>query len=71
MAAAGGVQAALRAEPWPSGLELRVRIGVHAGETQERDGNYFGPAVNRAARLMAVAHGGQTFAVAGGGRTVG
>jgi predicted ATPase len=36
-----------------------VRIGVHSGEAEERDGNYFGPAVNRAARLHAIAHGGQ------------
>jgi predicted ATPase len=42
-------------------VDLRVRIGVHAGAAQERDGNYFGPAVNRAARLMAVGHGGQTL----------
>ena len=39
---------------------LRVRIGVHCGEAFERDGDYFGPVVNRAARLMAAAHGGQT-----------
>jgi predicted ATPase/class 3 adenylate cyclase len=36
-----------------------VRMGVHTGEAEERGGDYFGPAVNRAARLMAVGHGGQ------------
>lgn len=38
---------------------LRIRIGIHTGETEARDGDYFGPAVNRAARLMARASGGQ------------
>jgi predicted ATPase/class 3 adenylate cyclase len=36
-----------------------VRMGVHTGEAEERAGNYFGPSVNRAARLMAIGHGGQ------------
>ncbi|HSR20399.1 MAG TPA: adenylate/guanylate cyclase domain-containing protein [Anaerolineales bacterium] len=40
---------------------LRVRIGVHTGEAQARGGDYYGPALNRAARLMAVGHGGQTL----------
>src|ERR1700694_3171322 len=48
------VQAAVLAMDLP-----RVRMGIHTGEAVERDGDYFGPAVNRAARLMAVAHGGQ------------
>ena len=34
-------------------------MGIHAGEAQERDGNYFGATVNRTARLMAAGHGGQ------------
>jgi predicted ATPase/class 3 adenylate cyclase len=38
---------------------LRVRMGVHTGEAVERDGDYFGPTVNRAARIMGLAHGGQ------------
>jgi class 3 adenylate cyclase len=33
---------------------IGVRMGIHTGEVQERDGDYFGPAVNRAARIMAV-----------------
>ena len=51
---------------------LRVRMGLHTGEVDERDGDYFGPAVNRAARIMAAGHGGQmlvsaaTAAVTGG-----
>lgn len=38
---------------------LRVRMAIHAGGAQERDGNYLGPVVNRAARLLDLAHGGQ------------
>jgi predicted ATPase/DNA-binding SARP family transcriptional activator len=48
-------------EPWPGGVELRLRIGLHTGETDERAKSYFGPAVNAAARLAAVGHGGQTL----------
>ena len=44
---------------WPEGIELRVRIAVHTGEAELRDGDYFGPTVNRTARLRATAHGGQ------------
>ena len=43
-------------------VELRVRIALHTGEAQLRDeGNYFGLALNRCARLRAIAHGGQTL----------
>ena len=52
-------QQELQAEPWPHDLVLRVRMGVHTGEAQERDGNYFGSAVNRAARVASAGHGGQ------------
>jgi class 3 adenylate cyclase len=47
-------------EAWDETGPLRVRIGIHTGEADCRDGDYFGPALNRTARLMAVAHGGQT-----------
>ena len=40
---------------------LRVRMGIHTGEVVERDGDYFGAAVNRTARLMALGHGGQVL----------
>ena len=46
---------------WGSWPALSVRIGLHQGEAEERDHNYFGPTVNQAARVMAVAHGGQTL----------
>ena len=41
------------------GLPLALRCGLHAGPGQARDNDYFGPEVNRAARIMAAAHGGQ------------
>jgi predicted ATPase/DNA-binding SARP family transcriptional activator/class 3 adenylate cyclase len=57
--AAEAAQRTLIAEPWPEGATVRVRMAFHIGECEERDGDYFGPAVNRVARLTAVAHGGQ------------
>ena len=36
-----------------------MRIGVHTGDAELRDGDYHGPALNRAARLMSIGHGGQ------------
>src|SRR5215213_1977891 len=45
VAAAIEAQRALLCELWPPGLELRVRIGLHTGEAEERDGDYFGPPV--------------------------
>src|SRR5262245_36507620 len=52
-------QRVLSAERWDGIGPPRVRMGMHTGESQERAGDYFGSAVNRAARLVAVAHGGQ------------
>ncbi len=52
-------QRALAAESWPDPVEIRDRMGLHSGECVERDGDFFGPTVNRAARLEATAHGGQ------------
>ena len=57
--AAGFAQRQLDATEWGETEPLRVRMGVHTGETAFRDGDYFGSAVNRAARLMSIAHGGQ------------
>ncbi len=59
--AALAAQRALQSEQWPSGAEIRVRMGLHVGAAHERDGDYFGPAVNRAARLMGLAHGSQVL----------
>ncbi|MDQ3912403.1 MAG: protein kinase [Actinomycetota bacterium] len=38
---------------------LEVRMALHTGATEERDGDYFGPPVNRVARLLSAGHGGQ------------
>ncbi len=43
-------------------VNFLVRMGLHTGEAIERDRNYFGSEVNRAARLMSLAHGGQVLA---------
>jgi predicted ATPase/class 3 adenylate cyclase len=57
--AAVEAQRALAAEPWPDGIELRVRMGLHAGEAQQSGGTLVGLDINRAARIAAAAHGGQ------------
>ena len=57
--AAIAAQRALDGEAWPSPAPLRVRMGLHTGVASLRDGDYFGSSLNRAARLMGVAHGGQ------------
>jgi predicted ATPase/class 3 adenylate cyclase len=59
VAAALDAQRALAAEDFSAVGGLRVRIAVHSGTTHERDGDYFGPTVNRVARLLAVVHGEQ------------
>jgi predicted ATPase/class 3 adenylate cyclase len=52
-------QARLARESWGTARPLKVRMGLHTGEADLREGDYFGTAVNRAARLTAVGHGGQ------------
>jgi len=65
LGAATDAQRALAAEPWTRfGAEftdLRVRMGLHAGKAEARGGDYFGPALNRSARLMSAGHGGQVL----------
>ena len=60
--AAMEAQSQLGSEPWPPLAPIRVRMGLHTGEAQERGGDYFGAAVNRAARIMSAGHGGQILA---------
>src|SRR5581483_8510548 len=64
--AAAGTAAALEAQrgfqsaEWAAGdAPLRVRMALHSGIAEQRDGDFFGPPLNRAARLLATAHGGQ------------
>src|SRR5579859_4519531 len=54
-------QRALAAQPWPGGVSLRVRMGLHTGEAQVSSANYVGLDVHRAARIAAAAHGGQVL----------
>ena len=60
-AAAAALQASCFSEPWLLPAPLRIRIALHTGEADLRDGDYYGTAVNRCARLRSVAHGGQTL----------
>lgn len=60
-AAAIELQDAIFQEPWPLAEPMRIRISLHTGEAELRDGDYFGRAVNRAARLRSQASGGQTL----------
>jgi class 3 adenylate cyclase len=52
-------QQAIQAEDWGEVGEIRVRMGLHTGDVQVRGEHYFGPALFRCARLMAIGHGGQ------------
>jgi predicted ATPase len=62
IASAVDAQRALAAEAWPTDIgALAVRMALHAGAAEERDGDYFGPVVNRVARLLAAGHGGQVL----------
>ena len=46
---------------WPGAMPVRVRMGVHTGVVERRDGNYFGPTLNRTTRLADAGHGGQVL----------
>ena len=59
VSAAISAQRTLLAEAWPASCAIRVRIGIHTGEAETRGGDYFGPTVNRAARVMSAGHGSQ------------
>jgi class 3 adenylate cyclase len=60
--AASEAQRRMAAEPWPDGVAVRIRIGVHTGEPARTvDGGYAGVDVSHAARLCAAGHGGQVL----------
>jgi predicted ATPase len=59
--AAVAAQVALQSEPWPESLPIKVRMALHTGAVEVRDDDYFGQPLNRTARLLATAHGGQTL----------
>jgi predicted ATPase/class 3 adenylate cyclase len=61
LAAVAAAQAALAGAAWPDTVVIRVRMGIHTGTASERGGDYFGSAVNKAARVMAAGHGGQVL----------
>ena len=60
--AAADIQRRLAAEQWPTSEPILVRVAVHTGLAQAREGDFFGPALNRTARLLAIGHGGQVLA---------
>jgi hypothetical protein len=51
----------LLSEEWEETGPLKVRMALHTGTAEERDGDYFGPTLNRAARLLSSGHGGQVL----------
>jgi WD40 repeat protein/class 3 adenylate cyclase len=61
LAAAVSATRALASEPWPGGLQVSVRFGLHTGEAERRGADYYGPTLAVAARLRGQADGGQVF----------
>ena len=60
-AAVVAIQRTAGTEPWPLGLPIRVRTALDPGASLKRVRDYFGPVVNRVARLLAVGHGSQVL----------
>ena len=59
--AALAVQRALASDPWPGEEPFRVRMAIHTGPALARGNDLFGPTLNRTARVMGLAHGGQVL----------
>lgn len=54
-------QRAVESEDWGAVGPIRVRMSVHTGSARVRDNDYFGPTLNRVARLLSLGYGGQTL----------
>jgi hypothetical protein len=67
-AAALGAQTALREERWGEVGALKVRMALHSGPVEPRGAHYFGPALYRCARILALVHGGQVVLSAAAAR---
>jgi predicted ATPase/class 3 adenylate cyclase/DNA-binding CsgD family transcriptional regulator len=59
VSAAVAAQRTLATHPWPDGVSVRVRMGMHTGEPELASEGYLGLDVHRAARIMSAGHGGQ------------
>ena len=57
--AAIAIQQSLNAEDWETPEPIRVRVALHTGDSEQRGGDFFGPTLNRTARILAAGHGGQ------------
>ncbi len=55
------IQTILGESDWGEVGPLSVRMALHTGNADERDGDYFGPTLNRCARLLSIGHGGQVL----------
>lgn len=61
IASAAAIQQAFHTENWEAPEPLKVRMGLHTGHADLREGDYYGSAVNRCARVRSLAHGGQVL----------
>jgi predicted ATPase/class 3 adenylate cyclase/Tfp pilus assembly protein PilF len=61
LSAALDAQRAMLSEPWPPPVVIKVRMALHTGNAEVRGDDYFGPSLNRVARLLAAGHGNQVL----------
>src|SRR5688572_9277224 len=57
--AALSAQRSILGKEWPTPAPVRVRMALHSGQAEECAGDYFGPPVNRVARILSAGYGGQ------------